>query len=78
MPKIPVIHPKDMLRYLLTYGCTLVRIKGSHHRILNPANNQLSTLPIHSGIDLSPGLFTKILRDLDIDANEFIEFIQNH
>ena len=78
MPKLPVVAPKDMLRYLLAYGCKLVRIKGSHHRISNPANNKLSTLPIHAGDDLSPGLFAKILKDLDINTEEFLLFMKKN
>ena len=76
MPKIPIIDPKDMLRYLRSYGCEVIRAKGSHHRILNPSAGKRSTLPIHSGDDLSPGLFVKILKDLGIDINEFIDFIK--
>ena len=76
MPKIPIIDPKDMLRYLLTYNCKLIRVKGSHHRILNTVNGKLSTLPIHSGEDLSPGLFSRILKDLEIDINHFLDFIK--
>ena len=76
MPKIPVIGSGQMLRHLLGYGCRLVRVRGSHHRILNPANGRLTTLPIHSGIDLSKGLFAKILKDLDIDIADFLTFIK--
>ena len=57
MPKIPIVKAKDFLKYLLRYGCELVSVKGSHHKILNKSNKQISILPIHSNKDLAPALF---------------------
>ena len=74
MPKIPVISGKEMLKYLLSYCCVLIRVKGSHHRLRNPKNNELGTLPVHNA-DLKIGTFTAVLRDLGIDLQDFIEFI---
>ena len=76
MPKIPIIKEKDFLKYILRYNCELINIKGSHHKILNNLNNKTSVLPIHGSSDLKKGLFSKILKDLDIDINIFIEFIK--
>ena len=75
MPKIPIIKAKDFYKYITKYSCELVSIKGSHHKILNKLNNKSSILPIHGNEDLKKGLFAKILKDLGIDANEFIKFM---
>ena len=75
MPEIPIIKAKDMLKYLQKYGCVLVSVTGSHHKLYNPINNKPTILPIHSGKDLKKAMFVKILKDLDIDADEFLRFI---
>lgn|GEM_PF-6847337 len=31
MPRIPVLPAKDLLDYLLRYGCRLISVNGSHH-----------------------------------------------
>jgi len=75
MPKIPIIKSKDMLQYLLKYGCELTGISGSHHRLHNPANNRFTVLAMHSNKDFSKGAFSSILKQLGIDINEFIDFM---
>ena len=76
MPKIPIIKEKDFFKYILKYNCELVSVKGSHHKVLNKINNKTSVVRIHGSNDLKKGLFAKILKDLEIDINEFIEFIK--
>lgn len=74
MPKIPIIKPKDFLAYLLKFDCNIVNVKGSHYKIVNNKNNKISVLPLHSE-DLKRGTFAGILKQLDIDIDEFINFI---
>ena len=78
MPKIPIIKEKDFFRYILKYNCELISVKGSHHKISNKLNNKTSIVPIHGSNDLKKGMFAKIIKDLDIDIDEFIEFIKNN
>jgi predicted RNA binding protein YcfA (HicA-like mRNA interferase family) len=64
---------------LLKYGCTHVRTaKGSHFIVENPANGKRAPVPVHAGKDLGKGLFATILRQLYIDANDFLEFMKNN
>ena len=76
MPKIPRIKAKDFFKYLLKYGCTEVSINGSHHKIRNNKNNKISVIAIHSNEILYPGMFSEILQQLDINIEEFINFMQ--
>ncbi len=76
MPKIPRIKAKDFFKYLLQYGCTELSINGSHHKIRNDKNNKISVVAIHSSEILYPGMFSAILKQLDIDVEEFITFIK--
>jgi len=53
----------------------LISIRGSHHKILNKINSKTSIVPVHGSNDLKKGLFAKILKDLDVDIDKFIKFI---
>ncbi len=77
MPKIPRIKAKDFFKYLLKYDCTEISINGSHHKIKNNRNNKISVIAIHNSDILYPGMFSEILKQLDINIDEFIKFIQN-
>ena len=72
MPRLPIMKSKDFLKALLAYGCIKVSIRGSHHKIMYPPTNMVSIIPVHAGEDTPPGLFTKILKDLGIDINDFL------
>ena len=75
MPKIPIIKAKDFFKYIKKINCTEISIRGSHHKIKNNANGKISVVAIHSNEDLYPSMFQVILRQLNIDINDFIDFI---
>ena len=75
MPRIPVIKAKDFHKHLVDYGCVGTRVRGSHHRVYNPQTNKHSTVAIHGGDDLDKGSFSGILNQLDIDVDDFLDFI---
>ena len=77
MPKIPIIKAKDFYNYLVKYGCIEVSVRSSHHKIHNPKNGKTSVVAIHSGKDVERGSFSGVLRQLGIDVEEFIKFINN-
>ena len=76
MPKIPIIKAKDFFKYITKFGCSEVSTRGSHHKIKNNKNGKISVVAIHSNEDMYPGMFQGILKQLDIDVNEFINFIK--
>lgn len=75
MPKIPIIKAKDFFKYIIKFNCTEISIRGSHHKIKNNINGKTSVIAIHSNEDLHPAMFQAILKQLDIDINEFINYI---
>ena len=75
MPKLPVLKSKDVYRILIRYGCEPVSIKSSHFKVRNPRTGAISIVPIHSGEDLKKSLLASILKQLDIDPDDFIGFI---
>lgn len=52
-----------LLRKLSKRGCVEVRQRGSHVRVR--CGDCLTTVPVHAGEDLGPGLLRAIERDLD-------------
>jgi len=54
----------DLLRYLQTHGCELLREGGNHSIFVNRAVRKVSTIPRHREID--EYLARKICRDLEI------------
>ncbi|MDR2655528.1 MAG: type II toxin-antitoxin system HicA family toxin [Oscillospiraceae bacterium] len=75
MPKLPIIPSKELLKYLIKYGCIHVSTKSSHFKISYPATGKISVVPIHTGKDLGRGMLAAILKELDIDAVDFIKFL---
>lgn len=75
MPKTTIIKAKDFFKYITKFNCTEISIKGSHHKIKNNSNGKISIIAIHSNEDMYPGMFKAILKQLDININEFIDFI---
>jgi predicted RNA binding protein YcfA (HicA-like mRNA interferase family) len=54
---------KDLRRVLKSRGCVEVRQKGSHLRV--ECGACVTTVPVHAGEDLGPGLLRRIERDLE-------------
>ena len=75
MPKLPVLPAKDVLDWLLRYGCVLVSVRGSHHKVENPANGRRAPVPVHGSRELDGHFLRKILLELGIDVDDFIRFI---
>jgi predicted RNA binding protein YcfA (HicA-like mRNA interferase family) len=54
----------DLIRHLEAQGCRLLRDRGKHSVYVNPANNQVSSVPRHR--EINEFLTRKICRDLGI------------
>jgi predicted RNA binding protein YcfA (HicA-like mRNA interferase family) len=57
------VTAKDLRRVLRSRGCVEVRQKGSHLRV--ECGSCVTTVPVHAGEDLGPGLLRRIERDLE-------------
>jgi predicted RNA binding protein YcfA (HicA-like mRNA interferase family) len=69
MPRYPRFTGQELIRVLLRNGFQVVRIKGSHHR-LRHADGRVTTVPVHRGEVIGPGLVRKILRDAKINLED--------
>ncbi|TMA61614.1 MAG: addiction module toxin, HicA family [Deltaproteobacteria bacterium] len=54
---------KELLRVLRGLGCEEERRRGSHVRVR--CGDCVTTVPVHAGEDLGPGLLRAIERDLE-------------
>jgi predicted RNA binding protein YcfA (HicA-like mRNA interferase family) len=71
--RLPVVKPRQLIRVLEKMGFELIRKSpGSHWQFAHP-DGRRTTVPVHKGQDIGPGLLRKILRDIEIGADELRE-----
>jgi predicted RNA binding protein YcfA (HicA-like mRNA interferase family) len=70
MTSFPGLTGKEILTALKKAGFELLRIKGSHHFLQHP-DGRSTVVPVHSGDTIGPGLLAKILRDCDLNREQF-------
>ena len=74
MTSLPSLTGKDLLSALKKAGFELLRVKGSHH-FLRHQDGRSTVVPFHYGETIGPGLLTKILRDCDLNREQFQKFL---
>ena len=64
---------RDIIRILKFFGFEFYRqAAGSHEIWLNNKTNKYTTIPNHTG-DMPEGTLRAILKQADVDVNEFIK-----
>lgn len=71
MSNVPVLKPREVIRILETLGFVEVRQRGSHRQYRH-ADGRGTTVPFHSGRDISPPLLRQIAKDIGMNVQEFI------
>lgn len=71
MVALPVLKPREVERLLECLGFVLLRQRGSHRQYRHQDGRQ-TTIPFHSGRDLSPILFRQIARDIGVTPEELL------
>jgi predicted RNA binding protein YcfA (HicA-like mRNA interferase family) len=72
MGRAPVLKPREVMRTLENLGFTLVRQRGSHCQFRH-LDGRGTTVPNHSGRDISPFLLRQIARDIGLSLDEFLK-----
>lgn len=72
MTKVPVIPAKKIEKILFELGFVKARQKGSHV-FYRHNDGRVTTVPHHKGYDISPSLLKKILKDINITVDDFID-----
>ena len=74
MAKLPNITGEELIKALTKAGFSVVRTKGSHHR-MEHSDGRKTTVPVHGKETLGPGILLKILRDLDLNRENLINLL---
>lgn len=72
MTRLPRLRGKEVVRILEKLGFSPLRTRGSHVFLKHP-DGRVTTVPVHSGETIGPGLFRSILRDIEMTLEEFLE-----
>jgi predicted RNA binding protein YcfA (HicA-like mRNA interferase family) len=72
MTRLPRLKGKEVVRILERLGFEVARTRGSHLFLKHP-DGRVTTVPVHSGETIGPGLLRSIVRDIEMPVEEFIE-----
>ena len=72
MGSVPVLKPREVAALLKRLGFQEVRQRGSHRQYRHP-DGRGTTVPFHSGRDISPTLLRKIARDIGVTVEELLQ-----
>jgi predicted RNA binding protein YcfA (HicA-like mRNA interferase family) len=74
MTRLPRLKGRELVRALESAGFTVERTRGSH-LFLKHTDGRTTTVPLHSGETIGPGLLRAILRDVEISADELAHLL---
>jgi predicted RNA binding protein YcfA (HicA-like mRNA interferase family) len=69
MPKLLSLTGKQLIAALRRLGFEVIRSRGSH-TFLRHSDGRATTVPVHAGETIGPGLLSRILRDCDISRDD--------
>ena len=75
MTRLKVINSTKLEKLLLKLGFKKIRPKGSHAFYRHP-DGRTTTIPHHSGRDLARPLIKEILREIELSADEYNEYLK--
>jgi predicted RNA binding protein YcfA (HicA-like mRNA interferase family) len=68
---LPVLKPREVVALLEAHGFREVRQRGSHKRFRHD-DGRSTTVPFHTGRDISPTLLRKIAADVRLTVEELL------
>ena len=72
MTRFPALEGKEIVSVLEKSGFVVERQRGSHVFLKHP-DGRATVVPIHAGETIGPGLFAKILRDVELHREDFLK-----
>lgn len=72
---MPALKPREVVSLLEALGFSEVRQRGSHKQFRH-ADGRGTTVPFHSGRDISTTLLRKIAKDVGVTLEEFLKGAQ--
>ena len=74
MTRLPRLKGKELVRALEQAGFAVDRTRGSHVFLSHP-DGRTTTVPVHSGETVGPGLLRAILRDVELSVDELADLL---
>jgi predicted RNA binding protein YcfA (HicA-like mRNA interferase family) len=74
MTRLPRLKGKELVRALERAGFVVDRTRGSHVFLSHP-DGRTTTVPVHSGETIGPGLLRAILRDVELSVDELRDLL---
>jgi predicted RNA binding protein YcfA (HicA-like mRNA interferase family) len=74
MTRLPRARGREVVRALEKSGFIAERKRGSHVFLKHP-DGRTTTVPVHSGETIGPGLLRAILRDVELSAQELADLL---
>ena len=71
MTRLPRLKGKELVRLLEKHGFEILRTRGSHV-FLKHTDGRTTTVPVHSGETIGPGLLRSIVRDVELSIDELL------
>ena len=71
MGSVPVLKPREVAGLLEALGFVEVRQRGSHRQYRH-ADGRATTVPFHSGRDVSPTLLKQTARDIGLNVEQLL------
>jgi predicted RNA binding protein YcfA (HicA-like mRNA interferase family) len=76
MTKLPAVSGARMIRALERAGFVVVRISGSHHRLVHPDDpRRATTVPTHGSKTMRSQTIRSILKQTGLTAEELINLL---
>jgi predicted RNA binding protein YcfA (HicA-like mRNA interferase family) len=75
MSKLPVLKTRDLIKVLKKLGFERRRQSGSHIFFSHP-DGRTTVVPRHNGKDISRGLLSEILGDIEMKREEFLKLLR--
>jgi predicted RNA binding protein YcfA (HicA-like mRNA interferase family) len=74
MTRLPILRAKQVLAAFERAGYTVVRVKGTHYQLRNPANGRRVTVPLHGG-DVTRATLNSILSQSGLSVDDFLKLV---
>lgn len=71
MTRLPRLKGRELIRLLEKTGFEIARTRGSHVFLKHP-DGRVTTVPMHSGEIIGPGLLRAILRDVEMSVEDLL------
>jgi len=73
--RLPVVDGSEVVKALQRIGFVIQRQRGSHV-FMKHVDGRATVVPVHKGESLGPGMLLKIMHDIELTREEFIDLLR--